>query len=260
MAVAASELIEVPEHWALRSLFCEICDLCAEVYRDAWRPPVLHLTVPRATPRTGAEPGTAPRVTAVTAHAVTTRPEDGPPVVQLTLSPKGFRSDSVADLARLLIHACFCKVVTGHAESHPGSPFAEGWLDWAADYPFRRWAARCGTPLSAARTVPESPDLALTIRSSADHARTVGRAAAERLCGWWRDSGCADPTARVLTARLALEVNLADRDLARKDGLTVLLGQGHYPAALAQALDAWGPTPSDCPRLQVEQVIDAVMD
>ncbi|HET9655377.1 MAG TPA: hypothetical protein VFP72_08480 [Kineosporiaceae bacterium] len=255
MTVATSELMEVPEHWPLRSLFGEICDLCAEVYRDAWQSPLLRLAVPRATPRTGTDRAAAQRVT-----AVTTRPEDGPPVVQLTLSPQDFRSDSVPDLARLLVHACFCEVVTGHAGGHPGSPFVEGWLDWAADYPFRRWVARYGSPLPAARPFEGSPDLTVTIRSAAEHARAVGRAAAERLCGWWRGSGCVDPTARVLTARLALEVNLADRDLARKDGLTVLLGQDHYPAALAQALDAWSPTPSGSPRLQAEQVIDTVMD
>jgi hypothetical protein len=142
----------------------------------------------------------------------------------------------------LLTHECVCHVPARQDRAKNDSPFAEGFVDWAACHFLNEWAADLGPEFApAVRQHAGGLRQILMSRTGSQEgwARRIGHDAAEDLFAWL-ESECGLPSleCRARVARLAVELNQMDRPIALKDQFVSSLEQP-FPADLAEALRGW---------------------
>ena len=127
----------------------------------------------------------------------------------------------------LLVHECICHVPARQGgKNSNASPFAEGFMDWAACFFFERWMDQIDASLSLAASQSQGLiDRTLTRpETSEGAARLRGRSAAKRIVTWLRnDHGYDEERAKAWVAKFATDLNCHEASLAKKDSFVVAL-------------------------------------
>jgi hypothetical protein len=220
-----------------RAVFAPIESQASQLYGAAWRPARLSVAHARSHPR-GCEVNDPYALTAMTPWS----PDPAAAEIELQIYGDGFGPAAYAAMPMLLTHECVCHVPARQERAKNDSQFAEGFLDWAAYHFFGIWAGKVDPQFaSATRKHAERLKQVLTgqARTSAGRARLAGHDAAEDLRAWF-ESECrmSAEESRTQVARLAVELNKADRPLADKDHFVSLL-QWPLPPELASRLHSW---------------------
>lgn len=214
--------------------------LCQQTYGDYWRRPSLILTV------LGAPPGGESDPFAMSAATFRYELKSGEVNAEVTLGIAAdiFDPTTWAAVPRLLAHEYISHVVGGHPadEASTTGVFAEGVMDWAAEYYFETWIRQVDRAFADVAI-----EHGLQLREALERrderlgaARRTGRSCARRLVSFLsQHTGRADSECRERVARLAVEVNLAQDSLAHKD---------EFAAALDHFLDDDGSLAVPRPR------------
>jgi hypothetical protein len=217
------------------AVFAPIQWQASQLYGPAWRPARLSLAHIRSHPRHSADPY---GLTAMTPWP----PGPGAAEIELQIWCDGFGPAAYAAVPMVLTHECVCHVPARQDRAKNDSQFAEGFLDWAAYHFFRIWAGKVDPQFAvAARLHAERLRQVLTGQPTSNEvqARLLGHHAAEELQAWFEsEHGMDDVESRTLVARLAVELNVADRPLVAKDHFVSLLGLP-MPPEVAAALAGW---------------------
>lgn len=222
-----------------RLLFDRIEARAHGIYGDAWRPAVLSVAHLASHPR---GPDVDRHRDPYPVSALTPWPPgDSEAEIELLVCCDQFGPEAFAAVPMLLAHECVCHVPARQDRAKNDSPFAEGFVDWAAHHFLYQWAVDLGPELAAAaRQHAEGLKRVLTDRVGREGAaRRRGHEAAEVLSAWLEsDCGLPHLECRPRVARLAVELNQIDQPIARKDDFVTKLDQP-YPPDVAEALRAW---------------------
>jgi hypothetical protein len=221
------------------ALFAPIQSQARELYGTAWRPARLRVAHTRSHPRRPDNARHDPYgLTAMTPWP----PQATDAQIELQIWADGFGPAAYAAVPMVLTHECVCHVPARQDRARNDSQFAEGFLDWAAYHFFRIWAGKVDPQFaSAARQHAErlKQVLAGQPASSEVQARLVGHHAAEELECWFETQyAMSAEESRTLVARLAVELNKADRPLVDKDHFVSVLGLP-MPPEVAGPLNSW---------------------
>jgi hypothetical protein len=219
---------------AIHDLVGAVDATCRTVYGRAWVEPTIDVQTASAVRlgRRGADaPGAGWEGTDGDCFAMSAKTVRTAESVTVTLSLwlKEFGPETYAALPRLLMHELFCHVVGGHDpdDVSQNSSFAEGWMDWAAEYYFRRdlLGRNEGVP-DTYSYASESLMTALDRRGPEGAARITGRHNAAALASWLTrvGDGMSQDEASQATADLAVAVNLLRCPLSVKTLFTEELG------------------------------------
>jgi hypothetical protein len=234
-----------------REIFAGVEAQARALYGDAWRPAALSVAHTRSHPRgRDADPY---GVTATTPWP----PRPDRAEIELHIFAEEFGPAAFAAVPLLLTHECVCHVPARQDRAKNDSEFAEGLLDWAAYHFLNLWAVKLDPQLApAARTHARRLEDVLTRQSRTREgmARRVGHDAAEALLVWFETDGELSPEeSRCRVAHLAVELNLVDCPLVRKDNFVSRVSwplppdlektlrdwaAGEIPAALLLGVDA----------------------
>lgn len=213
------------------------------LYGPAWRPAALSITHTRSHPRgTGADPY---GVTAATPWP----PRPDRAEIELQIFCEEFGPAAFAAVPMLLTHECVCHVPARQDRAKNDSEFAEGLLDWTAYHFFDLWAVKLDPQLAlAARRHARRLEDVLTSqwRTREGRARQIGHDAAEALVVWLEcECGLSPEESRSRVAHLAVELNLVDCPLLRKDNFVSRVSCPP-PPDLEKSLRDWiaGRTPA----------------
>ena len=211
-------------------LFVAVAERASAVYGDAWPGCDLDIAKLIELPRDGRDPY---------ALSGATRP-DTKPVVELALFAEGLGPATWAAVPSILVHEAVCHVAArqgGRVDN--ASPFAEGFMHWAASWFFSTWLDSLDADLAqAAREQADPLWTALTPpASSLGSARRHGVRAAGRLMTWLAGRGLSLAEAEMQVAHLAVALNREEASLARKDHFVVRVNAGP-DAPLEELLDA----------------------
>lgn len=214
----------------LGELFERVCINSRQLYGQAWgEPPLLIVARKLGEPRDPAR-----RPCGVSAR--TTRTTENAAVVTLCLTHESFGPREYAMLPRILMHECVSHVPSGSREGGYCSPFAEGFMDWAADYFLSMWASKLDQRLGRLGhlSIESLSDL-----SEVRHATRAGHFAADSIREWLeRERGYSRSGSSSRVARLAIELNVAKRPLVEKDHFVLLFSEGQTEE-FSTVLDAW---------------------
>ncbi len=217
-----------------RDLFDQVSLAASRLYADAWQPPVLELEKLIEHPRTP-DPNDPYGLTASLAR-------NGEPQVVMQIHHDGLGPAAFAAIPSLLAHECVCHVsARQRGERCNTSVFAEGFMDWAASYFLTIWMPTIDPHLCPAALEHAESFRALLCRPSTPHgaARMRGRRAAERLAAWlMSERRLPAEEARVKVARLAVDLNACDVELAHKDRLVTHMNAYDYDPLFVQLLTA----------------------
>ena len=157
--------------------------------------------------------------------------------IELQIYLDEFGVPSLLAIPALLTHELVCHAYANDGKSDKQSIWAEGVMDWTALFFFEQWTVRLGLPYAAVRSHGE----ALWDRRMTP-TRYTGRAIADTLVEWLANyaSSVRGPTmARRVTARFALEINVAAASLLQKDALASRIANIETDVPLQEAFDAW---------------------
>ena len=208
------------------ALFETIAPCAAGLYDTDW-PPVALST------RRFASAGGAYGVSAFTLPASAA---NGPVEVVLRIDPDAFGPKSYAAIPALLIHECVCHVATWMPVPPPspdnGSPFAEGFMDFAADYYRALWSSELG---ALAPIVEQHGQQLFAEIEQRGGPLSVGRRRGRHAAQVMKHQlvaqvGSTPAEASRLVARLAVELNVVPRPLAIKDRFVEHLPRSHHVA------------------------------
>lgn len=228
------------------AVFAPIESQARQLYGSAWRPARLSLAHTRSHPRRSDVKQDPYALTAMTPWP----PDPAAAEIELQIWSDGFGPAAYAAVPMLLTHECVCHVPARQDRAKNDSQFAEGFLDWAAYHFFRIWAGKVDPQFaSATRQHAERLKQVLTGQpaSSESQARLLGHHAAEDLQTWFEyEHAMTEQESRTQVARLAVELNKADRPLVTKDHFVSLLGLP-MPPEVARLLTAWlaGDVPAE---------------
>jgi hypothetical protein len=191
-----------------RTLYDAIVEHAAKLYGGTWpaRTPPLRLFSLEAHPRQGSSDPYA-----LTAQTVGPRSRQA---VELQIQAHGLGPATFIVMPVVLVHECVCHVVPLAMDHKPNneSPFAEGFMDWAASYHLRRWLPLL-CPLMAKDVYIHETRLAtyaLPRETGRSSPRTVGRSAAGSLVTQLVNGcGLELPDAETRVAALALNMNIS---------------------------------------------------
>jgi hypothetical protein len=195
------------------AIFAPLCALSAEVYGEDCPKPELMLDDLLAHPR---DP---PDLYAVLAKVTPATPAAAP-VVTLMIYPNGLGPATFAALPGLLAHECICHVPAKQDRVKNDSSFAEGFMDWAAQYFFDGSIAHLLPELSAAAKAHAGPfgELFASPRTQEGRARRLGRLAADHLVALTiEELGISDLEAAAIVARVARDLNRHQAPITAKD-------------------------------------------
>lgn len=156
--------------------------------------------------------------------------------VELQIHLDRFDVFSLLVVPALLTHELVCHAYAQEDRNDDKSYWAEGVMDWAASFFFEMWAVRLELPYGVAKAHGMRLwDQRMT------HSRYAGRLAADTLVDWLvNDLSIGVPqVAQMLTAKLALQVNVVDAPLRHKDRLASRLANIKRDKALQGAIRAW---------------------
>jgi hypothetical protein len=219
-----------------RTIFEGIEAQAHALYGEAWRPAALSVAHTRSHPR-GADADPY-GVTAATPWP----PQPDRAEIELQIFCEEFGPAAFAAVPMLLTHECVCHVPARQDRAKNDSEFAEGLLDWAAYHFLNLWAVKLDPQLApAARQHARRLEDVLTRQSRTREgmARRVGHDAAEALLVWFEsDCGLSPEESRNRVAHLAVELNLVDCSLLRKDNFVSRLSWP-LPPDLDKTLREW---------------------
>jgi hypothetical protein len=210
-------------------LFLIVTQQAAAVYGDCW--PQAHLSL-SALPK-------APRAAlGVDPYGIYGRTLPGQsPTVELMIHAPAFGPAAYAALPSVLVHECVCHVPARQRSTVDNeSPFAEGFMDWAARFFFRQWIREMHLGLTAAALEHASTfDQFVTRPETAEGAaRRRGRRAGDRIVDWLVSSRRRSVLeAEPWVARLAVELNCVDAPLTIKDRFVIRLNRSPWAPDLA---------------------------
>jgi hypothetical protein len=234
-----SELQEFLAEGAVPDPFRELLDRvgaqAAAVYGVSWRQVSFSLLHLREHPR---PPGGDRDPYALTA---TTKVDDGQARIELQVYPAEFGPEAYAAMPMIFTHECVCHVPAQQFENRNASPFAEGFLDWAAIFFFDMWMALLDSELTPAakRHAAQLGAIRKEIGRTAWAERIGGHEAADVLATWFEtEMRYSAPEAQAKVARLAVELNKASARLEKKD-LFVSELQSPLSPELRRVLRAW---------------------
>jgi len=222
----------------LDETFVKVSRLSGQVYRRYfWRKPAFSLAMEIAHLR--------PHHSYLDPYAVSALTTSVPnAVVQLVIWPHAFGPPAYAVLPYVLIHECICHVPARQDRVDNGSTFAEGFMDWAAEYFYGLWLSRIDSRL-APMTEQHVAALqqVLTGASNTDaSSRRVGRRRASQLVNWisGHDPGLGESrsVAKKAVVKLALTLNTTMAPLDIKDHFVSELNPAPNPV-LGERLRAW---------------------
>ena len=201
-------------------LFVAVVDHAAAVYRDSWPGCVLDVAKLIEAPREGRDP-----------YGVAAGTRSSPtPMIELMLWDDGLGPATWAAVPAVLVHEAVCHVAARQGGKIDNtSPFAEGFMHWAACWFFFNWVDSLDEALAQAAREHAGPLWsALTPpASSAGAARRRGARAAGRLAGWLVGGrGLARVEAEMQVARLAVALNQEEQSLALKDHFVARINSG----------------------------------
>lgn len=212
-------------------LFARLASQTRHIYRDSWRGADFEVVaLPQPLQRAPNDPF---GVTATTYAA------DADPVVELWIRPNMLGPAAYGAIPYLLVHELVCHVGARQEEVDNGSPFAEGLMDWVAEYFFKRWIGEVDHRLAAAAEgyFEQLAALQRVPTSEEGAARISGHQAGRRLVAWLVGvHGRSRVQAEAETARLGVEINPEEASLARKDLLVAQLNEGHWAPDFAKVL------------------------
>jgi hypothetical protein len=175
--------------------------------------------------------------------AISVRTTLGPdPAVQLLVRPSGFGPADYAILPYMLIHECICRALARHDVVGNGSVFAEGFMDWTAEYFYRLWLPHINGRIAdfANRQMAAFREVRAG-RADASH-RRFGQLRATQLVDWISGvpsgPGKSRRVAMVKVANLALALNATNASRDVKDHFVSELRRNPTPA-LARRLMDW---------------------
>ena len=220
--------------------FSEVRRLTQEIYGD-YRVQRASLEVGHI----GRAPVSAAPVPDPYSLSATTRHDTDRAVVRLKFHLKGFGPATYAAILRVLVHECVAHVPSGHARpDRPGtadntSPFAEGFMDFAAEYFTDRWADGIDSEMAGAvREHGARLRQILPHRHEAGGANLIGFRAGERLVDFFASKGHDRQRAHHDAVVLAVQLNGSGRPLCEKDHFVSRL-YPPFPVELASALECW---------------------
>jgi hypothetical protein len=220
------------------AVFGPIESQARRLYGPAWREARLSVAHTRSHPRRTDLKQDPYALTALTPWP----PDPVAAEIELQIWSDGFGPAAYAAVPMLLTHECVCHVAARQDRAKNDSQFAEGFLDWAAYHFFRIWAGKVDPQFaSATRQHAERLKQVLTGQptTSESQARLLGHHAAEDLQSWFEfEHTMTAEDARTHVARLAIELNKADRPLVAKDHFVSLLGLP-MPPGVAGVLTRW---------------------
>ena len=215
-------------------LLARVCEFAARSYADYWRVPQLTVSKRIGHPRHGPpyDPYPLSAKTLVRNKVV----------VQLSVCPALFGPAAFAAIPFIFVHECVCHVPARQDKDRNSSPFAEGFMAWAAWYFFQRWVVPIDPKLAPAAR-QHGDDLHNILKGRTDPAfgpRRSGYRNADRLMTWFHQE-LRQPLAEaeVRVACLAVELNLAEVELDRKDNFVVRLRAIDRDQELGDRLRAW---------------------
>jgi len=222
----------------LHETFVTVSRLSGQVYRrHFWMKPAFSLAMEIAHPR--------PHHSYLDPYAVSALTTSAPnAAVQLVIWPYAFGPPAYAVLPYVLIHECICHVPAQQDRVDNGSTFAEGFMDWAAEYFYELWLSRIDSGL-APMTEQHVAALqqVLTGASNTDAScRRIGRRRASQLVNWisGHDPGLGESrsVAKKAVVKLALTLNTTMASLDIKDHFVSELTPPPNPV-LGERLRAW---------------------
>jgi hypothetical protein len=217
------------------ALFERVVDRCRGLYGETrWADPTLELDEEY---RHSASWDDSYGVSAQTPGARSETPHRR---VQVSFDPLHFGPATYAALAYLLIHECVCHAGSGHQGADLESPFAEGFLDYAARHLLPVWVDQVAPefPAAALRHGLRFADVVLHRRGMSP-ARSVGLNAASTVENWFqRRRGWDRERCRRQVTHLAVELNQSSLELSVKETFVSLLF-GEPSPELGDALDEY---------------------
>jgi hypothetical protein len=168
--------------------------------------------------------------------AVTTINQRNVATIELRVHLDRFDTLSLLAVPALLTHELVCHAHSRETGSDSKSMWAEGVMDWAAQFFFQRWSPGLDLPYSL--TTVHGRELWQNRGTSDRHS---GQIAAMTLLDWLR----AEPQVRTfsvaeaMAARLTLEVNATDASLLAKDRLASRLADVWSDEDLQGRLRVW---------------------
>lgn len=215
-------------------LFSKVSRLAANLYGDQWREPRLLVANRMAHPR---QPANDPYCLS----ANTIVQADGP-VVTLSIFPRLLGPACYAAIPFVFVHECVCHVPARQDRDCNSSPFAEGLMAWVGWHFFHRWAMLIDRSLAPA-ALQHGDELHDILRGSGNpmfYPRRAGYRSADRLMGWFHQELDEPPEeAESRVARLAVELNVIDVALDRKDNFVTRLRTIDEDTDLGDRLRAW---------------------
>lgn len=162
--------------------------------------------------------------------------------IQLDICPAKFGPAAYAAIPLVFVHECICHVPARQDRNSNQSAFAEGFLDWAAVFFFRRWMAELDPELAPAAQQHGS-QLSEILMQPGSHqgwaARSEGHREAEVLVTWLqKELGRQSDEAQNKVAHLAVELNQTEAPLPKKDQFVSSL-MLPLPPSLENTLRAW---------------------
>lgn len=222
---------------------------CRILYREAWPIPDFAVVLKRRHPRSHWYPGDPYPVTGETQGSS----------VRLVISSDEFGPVAFAVLPQILIHEYVCHVPARQDGNSNTSLFAEGLMDWVAEFFHDQWIALLDADLAVAATI-HSRHLREVVLSDSSHpavrARQAGHRAAERLAVWLQTSlSPAEMWTREMAiigvARLAICLNREEASLGRKNLFVSRLTVTPYSAEFASMLRRWFETEATVAQLLI---------
>jgi hypothetical protein len=214
--LTAVEAFEVREASPISRMFETVCDRSSALYQNQWRPAELSIHFHQHHPRGKADP-----------YALSGRTRATDELATVTIAPCAelLYAEAYAAIPSLLVHECICHVPAIPADDVDNrSPFAEGFLDYAAGVFHERWLKdlAVGFEYSALEHGQRYRSLLAERYEVSGNpgwsARLVGRRIAARISlRAQRSLAMTKFAADTHVARLALELNVADAPLALKD-------------------------------------------
>jgi hypothetical protein len=212
-------------------LFTRLASQTRHVYRDSWQGADFEVVaLPQPLQRAPNDPF---GVTATTYAA------DADLVVELWIRPNMLGPAAYGVIPYLLVHELVCHVGARQEEVDNGSQFAEGLMDWVAEYFFRRWIGEVDHRLAAAAEgyFEQLASLQRVPTSEGGAVRIYGHQAGRQLVAWLVGvHGRSRAQAEAETARLGVEINCEEASLARKDLLVTRMNEVHRTPDFAKNL------------------------
>jgi hypothetical protein len=157
-------------------------------------------------------------------------------LIELQVHLAGFDAPGLLAIPALLTHELVCHAYADEDCNDLQSIWAEGVMDWAAHFYFTQWSVLLDMPYALVKSHGES-----LWEQRMSRARTTGRFIADALVQWLASETSVRSlaVAEKVTARFAVEVNVAAAPLLSKDALAARIANIRTDPPLQQDFRDW---------------------